>query len=275
MPIDMVWYAYFFLEPKQIHQKYFNYISIRKENKMWHLHPLADWWFDARYDREIYTSIRFPLILTAYIGKIIASVIWIIFLVSIRGVVNIFIRYAHILWLLHLYLYLLTRLLLWLKWLISPKFYYELWVLLSKLDSLCAIYWLQDLTVVFLRVISKIKPVEVTHFNVDTYKTSPPKHSSWINLLMRYTAKPSIFPLLNSVPLIKHGFLRSIFWSIFFFLMSGICSILTFIQIELKSFILILNFFMLIFLFIKFEIFLYNDRYYLKVFFLEWFYLYV
>jgi hypothetical protein len=242
MPIDMVWYAYHLLFPKLYFNDYFK--TLTEQNKdVWKLHPLALWWFEERYKLDLDTAIQMPVMLTAYIGKIIASFFWIIFLLCFRLLFNIFIRYSHILWLLHFYFYLLIRIILWLKWIISPKMYYELWVILSKIDSLCAIYWLQDLTVVILRTFSKIKPVEVTHLNVDTYKTSPPKHSSWITIFMSYTEKIRIFSLLNISNVIKNGFIKSFFWSFFFWSLSGVFYLLNFIQIELKSCILIINIF--------------------------------
>lgn len=200
------------------------------------------WWFEQGSPWHAATAIKVPIIFSAYIGKIIASFFWVIFLLCLRFVFNICLRYSHILWLLHLYFYLLIRVILWFKWVISPKIYYELWVMLSKIDSLCAIYWLQELIVVILRTVSTIKPVEVTYLNVNTYKTSPSQHSSWINVLMAYTKKIRNFPLL-SLSNLKNGYIKSFFWSFFFLLISWIYYFINFIQIDLKSCIHITNFF--------------------------------
>jgi len=90
------------------------------------------WWVGNRFTTSILREIKLPVILFAYLTKIYASFFWILFVLGVRVIFNICIRYSHILWLIHFYFYLLIRGILWLKWIISPQFYYEIWVLFSK-----------------------------------------------------------------------------------------------------------------------------------------------
>ena len=244
--INFLNYAYNYLWRRPVYRSYFK--KLRERTLIQKIPPnYIKWWFDKRFAWDLYKNIRFTLLISAYIGKVIFSIFWILFVLIIRSLFSIFIRYSHVLWLLHLYFYLLIRITLWLKWIISPKLYYEFWVILSKIDSWCAMYLLQEFHVYLFRRWSQFtKPATATYVNVNTYKKIPPKHSPWIQNLMVLVQRVKVFSLLTFSSKFSISWLKSFFWNIFLGFIYLLFFFLDIIQKRFKSFIFIFNLYILI-----------------------------
>ncbi len=89
-----------------------------------------------------------------------------------------------------------------------------------KIDSICAMYWLQEVHVLILRYLNAIFAAEISYIKVSTYKKAPPKHSPWIKKLMLYTKPIQVFPLLNFLNIISISLWKSVLWNIIFWLIS-------------------------------------------------------